>query len=284
MGVGVQGHHRGRPGVPVPGRQHLDRSRHHIVGHLGVFLGEQPTQPGTPAQIGEPADGAARGGAVGDPAGQLDAQLGQPGGPLAASGDLHAGTHQPLAGIVGGSAVDGAVEPSPAAVVATSAPLLRPELWIVELTPQEGHPATVGGLVVEHRLLLAPAGLLQSPIPPFVVVPRRPGGHPATLHTTHGAVDVEHLEHHLQAGPIQIDQGLQRGCRRRTIRVERGDHRAHHGFRRERDRGKVPPPRRSTSTCPHVPPAGSTRSARTARRGGRRTRDRACRSPSPALT
>ena len=50
---------------------------HHVVGNLGVGFVEHTPQPRTPAQIGQPADGAAGCGSVADLSAQVHAELGQ---------------------------------------------------------------------------------------------------------------------------------------------------------------------------------------------------------------
>ena len=102
--------------------------------------------------------------------------------------------------------VGGQVEP--AAVVAAAA---VGRLRVVELVAQEPHAATVGVEVVEHRPLLAGAGLRHARVAVGVVVPRLAGGLPAAADPAYGAVDVEHLQHLLEAAAAEVDQGLQGG-------------------------------------------------------------------------
>ena len=54
----------------------------------------------------------------------------------------------------------------------------------------------------------------------LVVVPRLAGADPAALDPPHRAVDVEHLQHHLQPGPAEVDQRLQRRRRLRPVGLE----------------------------------------------------------------
>ena len=96
----------------------------------------------------------------------------------------------------------------PATVVAATA---VGRLRVVELVTQEPHPAPVGGEVVEHRLLLALAGLGHPSVALLVVDPLPAGRLPAATDPAYGAVDVEHLEHRLQPGAVELDVRLQRG-------------------------------------------------------------------------
>ena len=73
------------------------------------------------------------------------------------------------------------------------------------------HPAAVGDQVVEHRLLLALAGLGDPGVAVGVVDPRLAGRGPPALDPTGRAVDVEDLEHRLEPGAGQLDAGLERG-------------------------------------------------------------------------
>ncbi|CPU65495.1 Uncharacterised protein [Mycobacteroides abscessus] len=86
-----------------------------------------------------------------------------------------------------------------AARVAAAAPPPVLELRVVERGAQERHAAPVGGLVVEHRLLLGRARGVDARIALGVVRPGLARRLPAALDAPDRAVDVEHLEHALEA-------------------------------------------------------------------------------------
>ena len=73
------------------------------------------------------------------------------------------------------------------------------ELGIIQLPTQERHSALGGALLIQHGLLFATAGFVELSVTRLVVCPRLPGTDPAPFHPPHRTVDVEHLEHHLQA-------------------------------------------------------------------------------------
>ena len=77
-------------------------------------------------------------------------------------------------------------------------------------------------LVVDHQLLLGPAGSSDPFVALGVVGPRHPRGHPPARHALHGTVDVEHLEQQLQAGASHVDRGFQRGRRQGPPRCGQG--------------------------------------------------------------
>ena len=119
------------------------------------------------------------------------------------------------------------------------APGRRP---VVELVAQERHPAPVGGDVVEHRLLLTLARLGDPGVAVGVVDPRLAGGGPPAADAAYGTVDVEHLEHRLEAGARELDPGLERGGAHRPALL--GQHLeglADQLLAREGQRGEVGP-------------------------------------------
>ena len=107
----------------------------------------------------------------------------------------------------------------PAAVVAAPA---VDGLGVVELVAEEAHPALVGLEVVEHRPLLPLAGLGHPAVALLVVGPLPAGGLPAAADPAYGAVDVEHLEHGLEAGAVELDVGLEGGGAERLAGVGEG--------------------------------------------------------------
>ena len=88
------------------------------------------------------------------------------------------------------------------AVVAAPA---RRGVRVVELAAQEHHAALGGVEVLEHGLLLGHARLGDAAVALPVVHPLGAGADPAALDPLGGAVGVEHLEQHLQAGARQVD-------------------------------------------------------------------------------
>jgi hypothetical protein len=144
--------------------------------------------------------------------------------------EFHPGSHEPHPGPLGLGRVDVTTDPVPCAVVAPAAPFVDAEGGIIELNAQKRHPALIGVLIVEHGLLLAAAGLVQRAVARFVVLPPLTCGDPAALDAPHGAVDVEHLEHHLQARAAEVDQRLQCRSRLGPLEFQGTDHVAHHGF------------------------------------------------------
>ena len=96
------------------------------------------------------------------------------------------------------------------------------QLRVVELPPQEGHPAPLGPHVLDHRALLGLPGLGHPRVPGGVVRPRLTGSSPAALHAPHGPVDVEHLEHGLEPRALEVHERLQRRRRERPLRRREG--------------------------------------------------------------
>ena len=114
-------------------------------------------------------------------------------------------------------------EPGPGAAVAAPAGLGG---GVVEVVLQVLHPAALGPgglrLVADHRLLLGAPGGGDALVALGVVRPGLPGRHPAALDALHGAVHVDHLEQELEAGALDVDQRLERGCGQRAPGRARG--------------------------------------------------------------
>ena len=105
-----------------------------------------------------------------------------------------------------------------------------------------GAVAAAGGVgVLPHGPLLGGARLSDPAQPGVVVVPGLAGGDPTATDPAYGPVDVEHLQHHLQPGPAQVNQGLQGLGGQRPVGVQGGQHRPDLVLRREGQRGEVPP-------------------------------------------
>ena len=202
---------------------------------------EQRPQVGAQAEIGESGDRSAGLGGLhrGDPAGEREPEVGERRGPHLARGHGHTGPVERLAGRVTRRVGDRGRQGQPAAVV-TAAAVVGGR--VVETFAQEAQPAAVGGEVVEHRgLLLATSGG-DAFVTVAVIDPRLTGGHPAALLAADSAVDVEHLEHHLEAGAPQVDVGLQgRGRGGPPGFLEGTQGRADVLFGREGQRGEVAP-------------------------------------------
>ena len=184
-------------------------------GHLAVrrARGEQVAQRAGPAQAVEPRHRAPGLGAlVGrDLALEVEPERGEAGRPHRAGPDLHAGpVHVGARGGHGLRVRHGGQGDAVAPVAPAAGPPVG-QLGVVELGAQVRHPAPGGGHVVDHRLLLRLAGGLHPRVPLGVVRPRGAGGDPAALHAADRAVDVEHLEHRLEPGPLEVDLRLQRG-------------------------------------------------------------------------
>src|SRR5690606_2067601 len=135
-----------------------------------------------------------------EPPAEGNAQRRHPGGPLPPRQHLDADLVEP-----GPRGRDRVLARRPgrrdaAAPVAAPAALVGLELGVVEAAPQERHAAALGALVGEHRLLLGQPGLLDALVALAVVGPGLTRARPAAADPAYRAVDVEHLEHHLQAG------------------------------------------------------------------------------------
>src|SRR5690606_35073748 len=205
-GAGADGHDAGGAGGPVPGGEHLDDGVHQVGGDVGVVAGEQVAQAVAPADVGEAAQGAAGLGLEVDAAGDAEVVL-DAGRPHAARLQVHAGAVEAVAGPGGGLGGDAGGPVAAGAVVAAAAGGRRGG---VQLAAEELLPAGGGRDVVEHRLLLA-APFGGDPLVAFaVVLPRHAGGRPAALDAADRAVHVEDLEHHLEAGPAEVDQRFER--------------------------------------------------------------------------
>ncbi len=240
-GLDVDDPCRSRRPRRVPVTENLEhgvdqRSRHRPV--LGVGP-EQRAQRLSMAEVGQPPHRTALLGGLGDLALEVDPEVGQRRGPHLAGCQRDARSAQPLAGVREGGLGDLAGQLERAAVVAATAVL---GAGIVELLAQEAHPAAVGGGVRQHRgLLLAPGG--RHPVVALLVVdPVLPGRRPAPAHAVDRPVDVEDLEHRLEAGATEVDLGLQGRRRHRSaVLGQRVQGRAHVVLGRERERGEVAP-------------------------------------------
>ncbi len=243
-GARRHGDNAGRALAPVPGGKDFD----HRIGELvrdrpiGSLAGEQHPQRGSPADIGETAERAARLGRTvrGDLAGGArDPQVLHPRRPHPPRLDRDPGAEQSLPGCVRAGLRDLGVRlPASAVVAAAAAGRLR----VVELMAQVLHPAGIGHLVGQHGLLFADPLLSDPLVPLFVVGPQLAGGLPAAAGAAHRPVDVEHLEHGLEPAPGQVDAGLQRGDGQRPARLgERGERRPDLVLGRKRERGEVRP-------------------------------------------
>ncbi|NIL87643.1 hypothetical protein RhoFasGS6_05072 [Rhodococcus fascians] len=117
----------------------------------------------------------------------------------------------------------------------------RAEIGVVELPTKKFHPAPIGALVVEHRLLLTVPGLLEAFVAARVVRPRLTGGHPTATDASDGPVDVQDLEHHLEPAAIELDQWLESLGRLSLLGIECLDDLSHEMFPRECDGGEIAP-------------------------------------------
>ena len=191
------------------------------------------------AEVGEPSDDAADLGTVGDPAAEVEAEVGQRGGPHLAGGQGHTWSTQPLAGLLDRSPRHVPRDGDTAAVVAAAA--VR-RTGVVELLTQEPHPAAVRADVGQHGRLLVPTSRGHPVVAVLVVGPVLAGGRPPAAHAPDRSVDVEHLQHRLQPGAAQVDLRLQGRGRHRPIRIgERAQRGADVLLGRERQRGEVAP-------------------------------------------
>src|SRR5665647_775399 len=87
------------------------------------------------------------------------------------------------------------------------------QVRVVQRGAQERHPAPGHLLVGDHGVPFGDPGRSDPGVPVGVVGPRRPRGRPAATGPGDGPVDVQHLEHHLEARAAQVHAGLQRGQR-----------------------------------------------------------------------
>src|SRR5690606_28169745 len=188
--------------------------------------------------VGEAAQGAAGLGLEGDAAGDAEVVL-DAGRPHAARLQVHAGAEEAVAGPGGGPRGDVGGPLAAGAVVPAAAGGRR---RVVQPAAEDLLPAGGGRDVVEHRLLLA-AAFGGDPLIAFpVVLPRHAGGRPAALDAADRAVHVEDLEHHLEAGPAEVDQRFERAGGQRAARgLQHVEGVADDRLRREREAGEVRP-------------------------------------------
>ena len=236
--------HAGGPGRPgrVPVAEHLEHRVHQRLGDRSVLRvrAEQLPQHLAVAEVGQPAHGAAVVGGLGDLALQLDAEVGQRRRPHLARRDRHAGSLEPLTGLLDGGSGDLEGQLEAGAVVA--APAVHRTGGVVELFAEEPHPAAVGGDVGQHRGLLVAPGRGHPVVALLVVGPLLAGGRPAAAHPDDSAIDVEHLQHRLEPGPAEVDVRLECGRRHRRAVLGQGPQGvADVLLRREGERGEVAP-------------------------------------------
>ncbi len=203
--------------------------------------GEQLAQRLAVAEVGEPGDRPALLGALGDLALEVDAEVGR------ARSATSCAARPPRRAATAGRSASSTAASETSASTASSPPQLsqRPQSaasgsssWSRRKRIRHRSVREV----VEHRLLLALAGLAHPAVALLVVGPRLPGRLPAAAHPAYGAVDVEHLEHRLEAVAVEVDVRLQGGGAQRPALV--GEHRQ--GLpdlllAREGERGEVGP-------------------------------------------
>ena len=219
MAIGVERHHRGRPGRPVPRRQHLHR-------------GAAPRRRGPRRRVrravcaaGRPSPGRSAGRSPGPGAGPSlirpteRARRAWPGRTATACAAVIStpGRMQPLPGVLGrGVASTSASYRAP--VQLSQRPQRSPsrKLRVVELAAQEHHPAfrrCPGSRAWPAAPACAPRRAVRYRS--LVVGPLLAGADPAALDAPDRAVDVEHLQHHLQPGAARSTSGSSAGGRLR---------------------------------------------------------------------
>ncbi len=292
-GPGRQRHDRSRARRPVPRGEHLDHRVGELAGDRLVrrALGEQGAQRAAPADVGQPAERPARlgGAGSGDLAGRVDPELLHAGRPHLPRLDRHAGPGEPVprgrrAGRrhVGGPGLAGAVV----------APAARRRLGVVELAPQELHPAA--GRSPGSRA--SPAARASAPRPPARSARRRRPTAGRWRPSRRRCASPRRPRRAPSASSPAVP-----GTGRRGSRARRWTAAGRRGQRVEASRGPGAPAgrraRRSTPRCPGprgraaAPPrrarrrarpgrsAGSRRPATAARPGGPRIPGPACRTP-----
>ena len=175
---------------------------------------EQLPQPGAPADVGQPGHRPPGLGTLagGDPALDGDAERGHAGRPHRARLELDARPVDRRPGRRTGG-LGHRRSGTTARRTRRSARTARPTGRRARggATPS----GTAAGDVAAHRLLLVGPGLRAPGRSARGRTPTASGGLPAALHAPDGAVDVEHLEHHLQPGAAQRHPRLQRRRRQR---------------------------------------------------------------------